>query len=77
MGRSSEAKDRKNHKKSSVMDGPTDGRTDRRTDGPTKRGEESRSTRLKRAPKIQMEKRHKEGRSEIKSEKKMERKKTV
>ena len=50
LGRSSEAKDRKNPKKVKC-DGPTDGRTDRwtdqRTDGPTKRVVESRSTRLK------------------------------
>ena len=38
----------KNQKKKSVTDGWTDRRTDRRTDGPTKRGVESRSTRLKR-----------------------------
>ena len=31
-------------------DGRTDGPTDGRTDGPTKRGVESRSTRLKRVP---------------------------
>ena len=43
MGRSSEAKNRKNPKKVKC-----DGRTDGRTDGPTKRGVESRSTRLKR-----------------------------
>jgi len=42
LGRSSEAKDRKN-KKVRRMDRQTDGRTD----GPTKRGVESRSTRLK------------------------------
>ena len=42
LGRGSEAKD---HKKSKVW--RTVGRTDRRTDGPTKRGVESRSTRLK------------------------------
>jgi len=41
LGRSSEAKDRKNKK--SETDGPTNGWTD----GPTKRGVESRSTRLK------------------------------
>ena len=43
LGRSSQAKDRKNPKKVKC-----DGRADRRTDGPTKRGVESRSTRLKR-----------------------------
>ena len=43
LGRSSEAKNRKNPKKVKC-----DGRTDRRTDGRTKRGVESRSTRLKR-----------------------------
>ena len=52
LGRSSEAKDRKNPKKVKC-DGPTDGRTDRRTDrrtdGPTKRGVGSLSTRLKRS----------------------------
>ena len=42
LGRSSEARDCKNKKKVK-SDGPTDGRTD----GPTKRGVESRSTRLK------------------------------
>ena len=41
LGRSSEAKDRKKQKKVKC-DGPTDGRTN----GPTKRGVESRSTRL-------------------------------
>ena len=44
LGTSSEVKDRKNRKKGSV----TDGWTDERTDGPTKRGVEFRSTRLKR-----------------------------
>ena len=34
LGRSSEAKDRKNKKKVKC-DGPRDGRTDQRTDGPT------------------------------------------
>ena len=43
MGRSSEAKDRKNLKKVKC-----DGRMDGPTDGPTKRGVESRSTRLKK-----------------------------
>ena len=50
LGRSSEAKDRENPKKVKCdgrTDGRTDGWTDRRTDGPTKRGVESRSTRLK------------------------------
>ena len=50
LGRSSEAKDRKNPKKVKCdvrTDGRTDGPTDGRTDGPTKRGVESRSTRLK------------------------------
>ena len=42
LGRSSEAKDRKNPKKVKC-----DGRTDGRTNGPTKWGVESRSTRLK------------------------------
>ena len=46
LGRSSEAKDRKNKKKVKC-DEPTDGRTDRQTDGwtdgPTKRGVESRA----------------------------------
>jgi len=42
LGRSSEAKDRKNKKVRQL-----DRRTDGRTDGPTKRGVESRSTRLK------------------------------
>ena len=46
MGRSSEAKDRKNPKKVKC-DGPTDRRKDGPTDGPTKRVVESRSTRLK------------------------------
>ena len=46
LGRSSEAKNRKNPKKVKC-DGRTDGPTDRRTDGRTKRGVESRSTRLK------------------------------
>ena len=44
LGRSSEAKDYK--KKSKV--GQTDRPMARRTDGPTKRGVESRSTRLKK-----------------------------
>ena len=48
LGRSSEAKDRKNIKK--VKWGPTNRPTDRPTDGRTKRGVESRSTRLKRSP---------------------------
>ena len=42
LGRSSEAKDRKNPKKVKC-DGRTDGPTDRRTDGPTKRVVESRA----------------------------------
>ena len=42
LGWSSETKDRENPKKVKC-----DGRTDRPTDGPTKRGVESRSTRLK------------------------------
>ena len=42
LGRSSEAKDCKNQRKVKCY-GPTDGRTN----GPTKRGVESRSTRLK------------------------------
>ena len=46
LGRSSEAKDRKNPKKVKC-DGWTDRRTDGRTDGPTKRVVESSSTRLK------------------------------
>ena len=46
LGRSSEAKDR-NRKKQTKKDGRTDRQTDRRTDGPTKRGVESRSARLK------------------------------
>ena len=37
----------KNKTKKVKCDGRTNGRTDRRTDGPTKRGVESRSTRLK------------------------------
>ena len=45
LARSSEAKDRKNIKK--VKWGPTDRPTNRPTDGRTKRGIESRSTRLK------------------------------
>ena len=53
LGRSSEAKDRKKIKikcdgqTDGWTDQQTDGRTDGRTDGPTKRGVESRSTRLK------------------------------
>ena len=46
MGRSSEVKDRKNKIKVKC-DGQTDRRTDGWTDRPTKRGVESRSTRLK------------------------------
>ena len=46
LGRSSEAKDRKNPKKVKC-DGPTDRPTDRLNNGPTKRDVESRSTRLK------------------------------
>merc|ERR1711942_592898 len=46
LGRSSEAKDRKNPKKVKC-DGRTNGPTDERTNGPTKRVVESRSTRLK------------------------------
>ena len=51
LGRSSEAKDRKNPKKvkcDGLTDRGTDGPTDGRTDGPTKRVVESRSTRLKK-----------------------------
>ena len=47
LGRSNEAKDRKKPEKVKC-DRQTDGRMDGRTDGPTKRGEESRSTRLKK-----------------------------
>ena len=46
LGRSSEAKNRKNPKKVKC-DRRTDGRTNGRTDGPKKRGVESRNTRLK------------------------------
>ena len=46
LGRSSFAKNPINAEKVKC-DGPTDGPTDRRTDGPSKRGVESRSTRLK------------------------------
>ena len=56
LGRSSEAKNRKNPKKVKCdgrTDGPTDGRTDGRTDGPTKRVVESRSTRLKRGKQLE------------------------
>ena len=35
-----------------MTDGRTDGQTDRRTDGPTKRGVESRSTRLESEKKV-------------------------
>ena len=52
MGKSSEDKNRKNPKKVKCdgrTDRRTDGPTDGRTDGPTKRGVESRSTRLKSA----------------------------
>ena len=51
LGRSSEAK---NHKKTNKVkcdgrtDGRTDGQTERQTHGPTKRGVESRSMRLKK-----------------------------
>ena len=54
LGRSSDAKDRKNPKKvkcDGPTDGPTDEPTDRRTDRRTKWGVESRSTRLKTARK--------------------------
>ena len=47
FGKSGEAKDRKNIKKQTKW-GPTNRLTDQPTDGRTKRGVESRSTRLKR-----------------------------
>ena len=59
MGRSGEAKDRKNKKKVKCdgrTDGQTDGRRDGQTDGPTKRGVQSRSTRLKKEINVHMEK---------------------
>jgi len=65
LGRSSEAKEHKNPKKVKC-DRRTDQRTDRRTDGPTKRGVESRSTRLKRDP--TKAKDFGEGKKEVKSQ---------
>ena len=53
LGRSGLARNPQNAKKvkcDGPTDGPTDGRTDRRMDGPTKRGVESCSTRLKNGP---------------------------